>query len=61
MQSYATDLEKTDALHNEIAHSNVCNVTLETHPILYTMVEELITKLMLRCQNIYQSIKQNIM
>jgi hypothetical protein len=39
LQINATDLEETNALHAEIALHKNPNVTLETHPVLYKMVE----------------------
>jgi hypothetical protein len=44
IQCSATDLEQTNALHKEVANHKNHNVTIETHPILYKMVEDLIAK-----------------
>lgn len=44
LQSNATDEIKTFALHHEVTTHDNYNVTVETHPTLYTMVKELATK-----------------
>ncbi len=42
--SYANSLEKTNALHQEVATHKNPNITAETHPIIYRMIEELAMK-----------------
>ena len=44
LNGYASNLEKTEALHQEVAANQNPNITQETHPILYGMVEELTQK-----------------
>jgi hypothetical protein len=45
LHSYAeTCSERTDALHSEIAAYNSPNLTAETHPTFYEMVQQLVTK-----------------